>query len=148
MSFIQFWGPVFYIIAGSLTIRAQKKPSIRLVKSSYGLNIVSAIFSITAVIINIVDFCFINCDNFYNCHDEGAGTYTIVSILLVMNLLVFCTAVSIAVFGGRALEEVPTNVTPVFVIQNVVSMPHSSYPENSSETSIPAPPPPPLYFTS
>ncbi|XP_071986825.1 membrane-spanning 4-domains subfamily A member 4A-like [Engystomops pustulosus] len=140
ISGIQMWGPVFYIIAGSFSIRAQKIQSIRLVKSSYGLSIVSSIFSFTAIILNIVDFSVIDCDYYYNCHDEGSGAYTIVSILLLLNLLVFCVTVSISVFGGRALEHVPSIVPPVFVIQNMVPMPPSGYPPNPLEA--PAVPPP------
>ncbi|XP_069837991.1 membrane-spanning 4-domains subfamily A member 12-like [Dendropsophus ebraccatus] len=131
-----------YITAGSLTIRAQKRKTIQLVKSSYGMNIVSSIFSLSAIIINIVDFSVIPCEG--HCYNKVDATFTIVSITLVLNLLVFCVTVSIAVFGGRALDHVPANVSanvpPMFVIQNVVSVPPTAYPPNSQGICLSPPP--------
>ncbi|XP_073537353.1 membrane-spanning 4-domains subfamily A member 4A-like [Phyllobates terribilis] len=140
---IHFWASVFYIIAGALTISAQKRQSIPQVKASFGLNIVSSIFSFTGIIINAVDFFVVYCNPYYGCtyyYPAPAGAYIILAILFLLNLLVFCVTVSIAVFGGRALDQVPINVPPVFVIQNMVPVNPSAYPPNSSEFSVPPPP--------
>lgn len=131
---IPFWGSVAYIIAGSLTISAQKKPSTCLIRGSLGLNIVSSIFSITAVILNIVDFIIItfnycyyygDYDGYYNnnyyslCQQKHNGAYAVISLLLVINLLLFCVTVSTSAFGCRSLSK-EQSVTQVFVIQNDV----------------------------
>ncbi|XP_040176988.1 membrane-spanning 4-domains subfamily A member 8-like [Rana temporaria] len=142
---IPFWGPVFYIIAGSLTIAAQTKPNTCLIRGSLGLNIVSSIFNMIAVILNIVDFLIIQCyfsnysyynsyyDGYYSYYDYGNynynayylcqqkrnGSYAVVSLLLVIHLLLFCVTVSTSVFGCRSLSKVQ-NVNQVFVMQNDV----------------------------
>ncbi|XP_073453273.1 membrane-spanning 4-domains subfamily A member 4D-like [Aquarana catesbeiana] len=126
-----FWGPVFYIIAASLTLVAQKKPNICLIKGSLSLNIISSIFSMVAVILNIADlailrsyhYCYYNGYN-YNyyeaqrqCQQELNGVYAVISLLLVINLLLFCVTVSTSVFECRSLSKVQS-VTQVFVLQN------------------------------
>ncbi|XP_040176985.1 membrane-spanning 4-domains subfamily A member 4D-like [Rana temporaria] len=131
ISGITFWGPVFYIIAGSLTIAAQTKPNICLIRGSLGLNIISSIFSMTAVILNSVDFIIIQCyrfnysssytnlDGYYLCQQELTRGYAVLSVLLGINLLLFCITISTSVFGCRSLSK-EQNVNQVFVIQNDV----------------------------
>ncbi|CAI9619127.1 unnamed protein product [Staurois parvus] len=70
-----FWGPVFYIIAGSLTVAAQKKPNICLIKGSLSLNIISSIFSMVAVILNIIDFLTNQCYSSYSYNYYGGVYY-------------------------------------------------------------------------
>ncbi|XP_077107067.1 uncharacterized protein LOC143764882 isoform X2 [Ranitomeya variabilis] len=65
------------------------------------------------------------------------GAYVVLGILLLLNLLVFCVTVSSAVFGGRALDQMPSNVHQVLVIQNVAQGPPSAYPPNTSEFPVP-----------
>ncbi|XP_073453256.1 uncharacterized protein [Aquarana catesbeiana] len=74
LSGIPFWGPVFYIIAASLTLAAQKKPNV--------------------------------CLN---------GAYAAISLLLVINLLLFCVTISTSVFECRSLSKVQS-VTQIVVI--------------------------------
>ncbi|XP_069611889.1 membrane-spanning 4-domains subfamily A member 4A-like [Ranitomeya imitator] len=138
---IEYWSTFFYIITGSLTISAQKRQSIHQVKASFGLNIVSVIFTIAAIIINILDFFVVYCDYYYGCdyyYRSPDGAYIVLGILLLLNLLVFCVTVSSAVFAGRALDRLPSNVPQVLVIQNVAQGPPSAYPPNTS--AFPAPP--------
>ncbi|XP_073453252.1 uncharacterized protein [Aquarana catesbeiana] len=61
LSGIPFWGPVFYIIAGSLTLAAQTKPNICFLKGSLSLNIISSLFSMVAVILNCIDLAILQC---------------------------------------------------------------------------------------
>ncbi|XP_018427737.1 PREDICTED: membrane-spanning 4-domains subfamily A member 8-like isoform X2 [Nanorana parkeri] len=58
---IPFWGPLIYIIAGSLTIAAKAKPNICLVKGSLALNIITSIFTFIGLILTIVDYHIIWC---------------------------------------------------------------------------------------
>ncbi|XP_073453262.1 membrane-spanning 4-domains subfamily A member 4D-like isoform X2 [Aquarana catesbeiana] len=99
---IPFWGPVFYIIAASLTLAAQKKPNI--------------------------------CLN---------GAYAVISLLLVINLLLFCVTISTSVFECRSLSKVQS-VTQVFVLQNdvVLAMNPGAVPVPFPVTTTYAQPPP------
>ncbi|XP_040176990.1 membrane-spanning 4-domains subfamily A member 4D-like [Rana temporaria] len=142
ISGIPFWGPVFYIIAGSLTLAAQTKPNICLIKGSLTLNIISSIFSMIAVILNIADLatlrCYIYSYSYYSyysynealkqCQQALDGGFAVLSLLLLMNLLIFCVTVSTSVFDCRSLSKVQSGqpVTQVFVIQNDAV--HAMYP--------------------
>ncbi|KAM3914058.1 membrane-spanning 4-domains subfamily A member 18-like [Leptodactylus fuscus] len=137
---ILYWGIIFYIIAGSFTIRAQKKQNIRLVRMSFGFSIVSSINSLIGLIINLVDLVLMQCKEDYGCYRKGNGAETVVSFILVLHVLVFCVTVSISVFGGRGLRQVASDVPQVLVIQKMGTAPPTGYPENPSET--PTSPPP------
>ncbi|XP_073453254.1 uncharacterized protein [Aquarana catesbeiana] len=122
LSGIPFWGPVFYIIAASLTLAAQKKPNVCLIKGSLSLNIISSIFSMVAVILNIANLGTLwfygygyygNSGYNYNdyeaqrqCQQELNGAYAAISLLLVINLLLFCVTISTSVFECRSLSKV------------------------------------------
>ncbi|XP_056385965.1 membrane-spanning 4-domains subfamily A member 8-like isoform X3 [Hyla sarda] len=145
---IPFWGPIFYIIAGSLTIAAQAKPSICLIKGSLSLNILTIVFSAIGLVLTCVDLGIIWCFPRRLCRSRIIGGYFIDSILLVTNLLLFCLAMSLSVFGCRSLSQASSIVPQVFVIQNdvVISMPPSVYFATVPafpQTQPPAPPPPP-----
>ncbi|XP_063819445.1 membrane-spanning 4-domains subfamily A member 4D-like [Pseudophryne corroboree] len=133
---IPFWGSVFYIIAGSLTIAAQAKPSICLVKGSLSMNIISTMVTLVVLILSGIDLAVIDCGYFYSpngrdnpylyrrCQLQLIIGYVCHSLLLGVNLLLFCITISVSIFGCRSLSHVQTNVTQVFLIQNdsVVSM--------------------------
>ncbi|XP_073453261.1 membrane-spanning 4-domains subfamily A member 4D-like isoform X1 [Aquarana catesbeiana] len=156
---IPFWGPVFYIIAASLTLAAQKKPNICLIKGSLSLNIISSIFSMVAVILNIADLATLRCysygyygDSGYNynyyeaqrlCQQKLNGAYAVISLLLVINLLLFCVTISTSVFECRSLSKVQS-VTQVFVLQNdvVLAMNPGAVPVPFPVTTTYAQPPP------
>ncbi|XP_073451344.1 membrane-spanning 4-domains subfamily A member 4A-like [Aquarana catesbeiana] len=152
ISGITFWGPVFYIIAGSLTLGAQTKPNICLIRGSLGLNIISSIFSITAVILNSVDFLIMRCyfynysnnytryDGYYLCQQKLNTGYAVLSVLLVINLLLFCITLSTSVFGCRSLSKVQ-NVNQVFLIQNDVVFGMNSGVPYPQTTTYAQPPP-------
>ncbi|XP_040177020.1 membrane-spanning 4-domains subfamily A member 4D-like [Rana temporaria] len=130
ISGLPFWGPVFCIIAGSLTLAALKNHNICLIKGSLGLNIISSISSMVALILNIVDLVTLSCYSFYNsgryynsyevhkrCQEELKGAYAVILLLLVINVLLFCVTVSTSVFECRSLSKVQS-VIQVYMLQN------------------------------
>ncbi|XP_040176960.1 membrane-spanning 4-domains subfamily A member 4D-like isoform X1 [Rana temporaria] len=148
LSGILFWGPIFYIIAGSLSISAYKKPSVCKIKGALSLNIITSIFSMITIVLNIIDFSVVKCDGNVWCSDKhGSDGFTVISFILVMNLLMFCVSVSISVFGCRAVKEIPVTAPPMFTIQNdyVVSMPPSNLAPNTTMNPFTQPQQPPPY---
>ncbi|XP_040176984.1 rho GTPase-activating protein gacK-like [Rana temporaria] len=69
---ISFWGPIFYIIAGSLTLSAYRKPSINLVRGSLSLNVISWVLTVIAVVLNVIDLATVGCYVVYN-NNAGNG---------------------------------------------------------------------------
>ncbi|XP_073414906.1 membrane-spanning 4-domains subfamily A member 4A-like [Dendrobates tinctorius] len=124
---IPFWGPIFYIIAGALTISAHHKPNVCLIRGSLSLNIITSIVTTIALIINIVDLTVMQ--SFWNCyHGSGSqrcknqlnGGYAVLSFLLILHVLLFCVSLSLSIFGCRSLSQVSSNSPQVFLIQNDV----------------------------
>ncbi|KAM4030347.1 membrane-spanning 4-domains subfamily A member 4A-like [Anomaloglossus baeobatrachus] len=147
ISGIPFWGPIFYILAGALTVAAHCNPKVGLVRGSLSLNIISSILSIIELIINIADLAdlanFGNCDYYsdyyYNndyerCNNMLNGGYGILAVLLILNLLIFCVSLSISIFGCRSLSKLSSNSPQVFMVQNdvVVSTNPSTVPATFS----------------
>ncbi|KAM3913841.1 membrane-spanning 4-domains subfamily A member 4D-like isoform 1-T1 [Leptodactylus fuscus] len=150
---ITFWGPIFYIIAGSLSIAACAKPNTCLVRGSLALNIISSIFTIVAIILNVVDLGIGNC-NYGGSHNDKYclyllnGLYAVVSLLLIINVLIFCLSLSLSIFGCRSLSKVTSNGPQVFLIQNdvVVTMNPATAPATYLGVAQPNAPPPPYVF--
>ncbi|XP_063819446.1 membrane-spanning 4-domains subfamily A member 4A-like [Pseudophryne corroboree] len=138
---IPFWGSVFYIIAGSLSIAAQNKPNICLVKGAFSLNIISIPASLIAVILNSFDlaqnaYCYNYKRDAYGSDWSArscSGRIVVTVLLILINLLVFSVSLSISIFGCRSLSRVPINVTQVFVLQKdgVTAMNPSTHPAAS-----------------
>ncbi|XP_069835417.1 membrane-spanning 4-domains subfamily A member 4D-like isoform X1 [Dendropsophus ebraccatus] len=146
---IPFWGPICYIIAGSLTIAAQAKPSICLIKGSLTLNIFTTVFSAVGLLLTAIDLAVIWCYGDF-CHSRIIGGYLIDSFLIVTNLLLFCLSISLSVFGCRSLCHASSIVPQVFMIQNdvVISMPPSVFSAMAPtfpQMQQPPPPSPPPY---
>lgn len=70
-SAISFWGPVFYIIAGSLTLSAYRKPSINLVRGSLSLSVITCFITVIAVILNVIDLATVGCYIVYTSNDNN-----------------------------------------------------------------------------
>ncbi|XP_069608935.1 uncharacterized protein [Ranitomeya imitator] len=152
-----------YIIAGALTISAHRKPNVCLIRGSLSLNIITSIFSTIALILNIIDlavmqsYCYYGSGNYYNevyyqeCKNQFYGGYAVLSILLIINVLLFCVSLSISVFGCRSLSQVSSNSPQVFLIQNdvVVSTNLSTVPATFvgyAQSLAPENAPPPYVF--
>ncbi|XP_072280788.1 uncharacterized protein [Pyxicephalus adspersus] len=61
---IPFWGPLFYVIAGSLTLVVHQKPNLSLIKGSLTMSSISCILSIMTVILNVIDLATTLCYSF------------------------------------------------------------------------------------
>ncbi|XP_077310751.1 uncharacterized protein LOC143930361 [Lithobates pipiens] len=177
VSGISFWGPVFYIIAGSLTLSAYRKPSINLVRGSLSLSVITCFITVIAVILNIIDLATVGCyivdtsngnnnvgngnnnnagnadndygdndnngegDNYHNnnnnhhghgnhghsrssfktltqCTQSLNGTYVILSLLLITNVLLLFVSLIISIFGCRSLSQAKSTAPQVYVIPN------------------------------
>ncbi|XP_076871947.1 membrane-spanning 4-domains subfamily A member 4A-like [Brachyhypopomus gauderio] len=98
-----YWCSVTYIIAGSLTVAAENKRHICLLKGSLGMNVVSAVFSGTAIILFSADFVLLQCDRAYwQCQMFISRSNGISGVLLLFSLLQFIISICISAFGCRA----------------------------------------------
>lgn len=102
-----FWGGIWFIISGSLSVAAENQPhSFCLLNGSVVLNIFSAICSAVGVILFITDLSLTGryADS-YDYHDQniwGMNTGMAVSgVLLIFCLLEFCVACASSHFGCR-----------------------------------------------
>uniref|UniRef100_A0A8C5PKH9 Membrane-spanning 4-domains subfamily A member 4A-like n=1 Tax=Leptobrachium leishanense TaxID=445787 RepID=A0A8C5PKH9_9ANUR len=131
---INFWGSVFYIISGSLSVAAENKPSRSMVRGFLAMNIISSLVSITAIIIFITDasiyyydyyYCgqYNNCSEYYILHSNKT---TVLIYLIISSLLHFCVCVSLSAFGCKYLSRHSNPPTQVFVIQNDYQQPGSN----------------------
>ncbi|XP_040178395.1 membrane-spanning 4-domains subfamily A member 4D-like [Rana temporaria] len=109
---IPFWGPVLYIISGSLSVAAGNRESSCLIGFCLAMNIISSLTStleLALLIPDISDFTS-DCNNsaLTPCVDHVAETWIIRIIILIsliiVSLLEFCVAVSLSSFGCHALS--------------------------------------------
>ncbi|KAM5140476.1 membrane-spanning 4-domains subfamily A member 4D-like [Mantella aurantiaca] len=127
---IDFWGPVLislntnaiilvYITAGALTIRAQAKPNVCMIKSSFGLNFASTFISFLALVMVCVDLIVISHGN-YKHYMKGtiAGGYFVLITLLLSNILLFSVSIFLSIFGCQAMVLAPHNAPKAFLIKN------------------------------
>ncbi|XP_006899962.1 PREDICTED: membrane-spanning 4-domains subfamily A member 12 [Elephantulus edwardii] len=104
-----FWGGISFIISGSLSVSASKIFSSCLIKGSLGMNIVSAIFSISGLLLLLVDL-IINSDLRQNDWALIGGK-GISGILLIFTLLEFCITCTLAHFATQAIANFNTGLT-------------------------------------
>ncbi|XP_061468732.1 membrane-spanning 4-domains subfamily A member 15-like [Rhineura floridana] len=93
-----FWGGLFFIVSGSLSVSAEKHLTSNLVKCSVGMNITSAVMAAVGTCLYICEL-IIN-RSWIRCF-EPVGT-AIACLLLLFSLLEFCITVSTAHFGCQA----------------------------------------------
>ncbi|KAH0621092.1 hypothetical protein JD844_022119 [Phrynosoma platyrhinos] len=94
-----FWGGLFFIISGSLSVSAMNHLSISLVKWSVGMNIVSAIMALTGISLYIAELII---NGYYQPSLVGSVGLGISALLFLFSLLEFCITVSAAHFGCQA----------------------------------------------
>ncbi|XP_036427250.1 membrane-spanning 4-domains subfamily A member 4A-like [Colossoma macropomum] len=110
---VVYWGSLFYIITGSLTVAAEKNLHPCLVKGSLGMNVVNAIIAATSFILLLMDFivyrygpCYDYHYGSYNCDEVYrrflTRTFGISGVLLVLSLLQFIISIFISAFGCKA----------------------------------------------
>ncbi|XP_073453207.1 membrane-spanning 4-domains subfamily A member 4A-like isoform X1 [Aquarana catesbeiana] len=157
---ISFWGAIFNIVAGSLSVKAVSKPSKCLIQGSLGLSIIISIISVIGLILNIVDY-FINyyCYNYssssyynyyyyydYECNGLIVGGHALRGIFILTYLLQFSVSVSLSVFACRAQVHLnSTHPAQIIVLQNGAQVLQPSAPPGSYPTYLQQPPP---YMTS
>ncbi|XP_076871961.1 membrane-spanning 4-domains subfamily A member 4A-like [Brachyhypopomus gauderio] len=142
-----YWCSVIYIIAGSLTVAAENKRHICLLKGSLGMNVVSAVFSAPAIILLSTDFVV---QQDYNCYESYGGCWMFISrsngisgVLLLFSLLQLIISICISAFGCRATCCDESTVPAVMVSSaygGYCAM-YSPYPAHNSQQvfSIPNP---------
>ncbi|XP_045873561.1 membrane-spanning 4-domains subfamily A member 8-like isoform X1 [Meles meles] len=100
-----FWGGIWFIVSGSLSVSAENQPqSSCLLNGSLGLNIISAICSVVGIILFITDLCLIPSYSYsvsyppYYTWGVSPGV-AISSVLLIFCLLEFCITCVSSHFG-------------------------------------------------
>ncbi|XP_064221562.1 membrane-spanning 4-domains subfamily A member 8 [Aotus nancymaae] len=115
-----FWGGMWFIISGSLSVAAENQPSSYcLLSGSLGLNIVSAISSAVGVILLITDLSISHSYGYPNHYPDTWGVnpgMAISGVLLIFSLLEFGIACTSSHFGCQLLCCQPSNVGQVSVI--------------------------------
>ncbi|KAK1151556.1 membrane-spanning 4-domains subfamily A member 4D-like [Acipenser oxyrinchus oxyrinchus] len=117
-----YWTGALYIISGSLSIPA---PNVRLIKAALGMNVVSSIaavlgicnYSIDILSSAIPQYCY----GYYNQFCWGYVNKEIVlnTVPLILTLVEFCLAISVAAFGCKAVCH--DSSMPVVVVYNSFS---------------------------
>ncbi|XP_076871957.1 membrane-spanning 4-domains subfamily A member 8-like [Brachyhypopomus gauderio] len=111
-----FWGSLFYIIAGSLTVAASNKLHRCLVNGSLVLNVFSTICAGIGIILLSVDLAF----NFgyYSPYYHQNVSKGICGVLLVFHVLQFTISISISAFACKATSRSEPAVNIVTVVPN------------------------------
>ncbi|XP_061468731.1 membrane-spanning 4-domains subfamily A member 15-like [Rhineura floridana] len=139
-----FWGGIFFIVSGSLSVSAEKHLTPGLVRCSVGMNITSAVMAGVGIILYLIQLS-LNPSYRYNYDPDygyGYGYWatpvgTGLSVLLLLfSMLEFCIAVSTAHFGCQA--ACCTNDPPMVYIPYTVSGVEAA----PTERNLPPPPPP------
>ncbi|XP_075046048.1 membrane-spanning 4-domains subfamily A member 4A-like [Mixophyes fleayi] len=117
---VLFWSGIMYIISGSLSVAAATKPTLGKVRSSLVLNIISSVAAGLAII--MIGICLpsnytyyynqlsnVYCA-YYNPSEDCEGHYDrkaflagIVTLLFILNVLIFTVNISTSVFACRTV---------------------------------------------
>lgn len=90
-----FWGAVFYISSGSISVAAGRKPTKTLVQNAFGINISSAAIALTGVIFLSLNLA-INIKSLQSCQSSqskdlcismGSSSTGLVCLMLMLTLL-------------------------------------------------------------
>ncbi|CAM4565399.1 unnamed protein product [Lepidochelys olivacea] len=126
---------IFFIISGSLSVVAENRGNICLVKSSRGMNNTSAIFSSIGIILFLTELILNTShdhkDEEYRWLSAGKG---ITGMLLLLSILEFSIAVSTSYFASQAIRYTPNTA---------IAFRPCAANENVGVPSTPVPPPPP-----
>ncbi|KAK2911994.1 hypothetical protein Q8A67_004127 [Cirrhinus molitorella] len=123
ISGITYWGSLIYISTGCLSVAAQKKLRLSVMKASFGMNVISAITAAFAIILMSVDIKLLlerykrHTYQVLNNFDLG-----ITGALLVLSILQFIVAVHITGFACKATCNKNSTVVNVALNQAVQIM--------------------------
>ncbi|XP_077175101.1 membrane-spanning 4-domains subfamily A member 8-like [Paroedura picta] len=96
-----FWGGIFFIASGSLSVSAENPMGASLVKCSVGMNITSAVMALIGMILYIAELA-INSLYSFHLYLSGAVGFGLGVMLFLFSLLEFCITVWTAHFGCQA----------------------------------------------
>ncbi|XP_044281841.1 membrane-spanning 4-domains subfamily A member 8-like isoform X2 [Varanus komodoensis] len=102
-----FWGGVFFIVSGSLSVAAEKNPVFGLVRCCVGFNITSALIAAAGIMLYIVEVLEHHGRSVMTLDQSNLSLQAnlligISVLLLLFNVLEFCITVSSAHFGCQA----------------------------------------------
>ncbi|XP_074985109.1 membrane-spanning 4-domains subfamily A member 15-like isoform X1 [Caretta caretta] len=103
-----FWGGLFFVISGSLSVAAETHRNTCLVRGSLGMNITSAIFSAIGIILFLTEL-IINVSDYSRNYEDAAKGITV--MLFLMTILEFSVAVSTSYFSCQAICYTPNTVS-------------------------------------
>ncbi|XP_053161044.1 membrane-spanning 4-domains subfamily A member 8-like isoform X2 [Hemicordylus capensis] len=132
-----FWGALFFIASGSLSVSVEKHLRVELVKCSVGMNITSAVMSVTGIMLYISELALNSLYydyDYYHHYDLLWSTGMGLGVLLFLfSLLEFAITVSAAHFGCQATccHYEPATVFVPYTV--------------SGDAAVDNPPPPPSY---
>ncbi|XP_046894031.1 membrane-spanning 4-domains subfamily A member 4A-like isoform X2 [Hypomesus transpacificus] len=142
LSGIFVWGSIIYIIAGSLTIAAEKSLNKCLVKASLGMNIVATVTAVTGTVLYSLDaasvfsYCY---DYNWLCRRYWAKHQGISGVMALFSLLEIMVTISVSAFACKAVCHSPPE--QVFIVGShlpqggpVPSQTTFDIPPNSYET--------------
>ncbi|XP_051002123.1 membrane-spanning 4-domains subfamily A member 4D-like [Acomys russatus] len=104
------WGPLMFILSGSLSIAAGVRTTKKLVTSSLVLNTISSVLAATASIIGVISVMLGLRGPFRRNEIEQGMDY----LMLFLNMLEFCIAVSVSAFGCKVSC---CNISEVLVVR-------------------------------
>ncbi|XP_016143275.1 uncharacterized protein [Sinocyclocheilus grahami] len=118
---ITYWGSLIYISAGSLSVAAQKKLHLCVLKASLGMNVISAITAGISIIlmgadIGITSSIRPNCYKHDCINPQGFGS-GILGILLVFSILQLIISIFISAFACKATNSTDSTVINVAINQ-------------------------------
>ncbi|XP_020039346.2 membrane-spanning 4-domains subfamily A member 3 isoform X2 [Castor canadensis] len=98
-----FWGAVFFISSGSLSVAAGRKPTRMLMQNSFGMNIASTTIALVGTVFLLIHLVlnnqlFKDCQSLQSpdlCIYMGSSSYGLVSLMLILTLLELGVTVSI-----------------------------------------------------
>uniref|UniRef100_A0A8C5QMY9 Uncharacterized protein n=1 Tax=Leptobrachium leishanense TaxID=445787 RepID=A0A8C5QMY9_9ANUR len=141
-SAICFWGALFYIISGSLSIAVENNPYHSLINGFQAMNILSSVVSLFALAIFIIDAYFtgpmiISYDYYdYITNDDIYSNYSshpsyaiysyrsngfrisVLTFLIISTVLQFCVCVSLSIVGCKYASHRSNARAQVFVVPN------------------------------
>lgn len=105
VSWIVYWGPLIFIVAGSLTIAAENKLSPCLVKCSLGMNVISAVTAGIAIFLLMLDIYTISFYGPLPYQNSASLLYLpgISGVLEVFFILQFIMSVCLSAFACKTI---------------------------------------------
>ncbi|ERE78572.1 membrane-spanning 4-domain subfamily A member 4A-like protein [Cricetulus griseus] len=146
------WGPVVYIISGALSLAAGIKTTKGLVQSSMGLNIASSMVALFGFFLSVsrlhdLSVVYGFCRHDYmpgQCIQSLAIFLGMQALVIILDLLEFCIAVSLSVFGCKVtccnrsgVVVIMPSSLPVVGTASPASLQGGLMPSAHQETNVP-----------